>query len=141
MEYHGSKESWDILCSNLGPYPERGEYDIAHHFDVVQPDDCNLDKLISWMEEGHKRNPRENTAALKDALAKEESDLSKTRQAIIGNARPAFGMAPMSAPGGNRGTKTAPPIRFSAYELGLPIMPAPKKRNAEQLSRNTLVSI
>lgn len=139
MEYHGSRASWDMLCSNLGPYPERGEYDIAHHFEIVQPDDCNLDKLIAWMEEGHKRNPRENTVALKAALEKDEADLSKVRQAMIGNSLPAFGSAPMSGPGGGRGTKTYPVMK-SAEALGLPILPRPKKQT-DQLSRSSLVSL
>lgn len=132
MEYHGTREAWDEMCSNLGPYPERGEYDICHHFEFTGPDDCNLDKLISWIEEGRKRNPQENTNALKDAAAKEENDMRNARLDIIGNALPAFGSAPMVGHGGGRGTKTMPVLR-SAQEAGLPTFSANRRG---QLSRS-----
>ena len=46
------RATWDATLSILGPYPERGEYEKCHVFALSGPDDANLDKLISWIEEG-----------------------------------------------------------------------------------------
>lgn len=49
-----SRETWDWKYQNLGPYPERGEYQAVHFFETVQPADCSMEKLISWIEQGRK---------------------------------------------------------------------------------------
>ena len=89
----------------LGPYPARGMYQHAFTFDVpVQ--DCNLDKLIAWIEAGRMRSWQDHLDACKSEYEREEKDASNTRQAIIRNALPAFGTAPVTGYGGGSGTKT-----------------------------------
>lgn len=112
-------EVWNETMTILGPYPDRGEYDLAHVFDMVNPDDSNLEKLIIWINEGKNRSFFENRVACQANADAEELDRKRLRLDIIRDSLPAFGAAPMVGHGGGRGTKTAPILK-SAEELGLP---------------------
>jgi len=123
--------------NTLGPYPDRGEYEISHDFDLVGPGEANLEKLISWIEAGQKRSFAENRAACQADYDREEAATSSEMQARIENCFPAFGGVPMAGYGGGRRTKTFE-ISRSAREAGLPVM-RPTERG-KHLSRSTLVS-
>jgi hypothetical protein len=84
------------------------------------PSEANLEKLISWIEEGRKRSFSENREACQADWDAEQRDISLKSDAIIRNALPSFGIAPMVGRGGGRGTKTRPILK-TAQELGLPV--------------------
>jgi len=117
-----TREQWDLNMLALGPWPERGEYELCHVFDVAPPQDCCIDTLITWIEAG-RRIPFSETLVyqkkLNDAERKQKSDMA---DAMIRNRLPAFGGAPMVGRGGKRGSKTAKILK-SAEELGLPTTP------------------
>lgn len=140
QEFAGcTAEQWNAnhALTVLGPYPDRGEYEICHDFDIVGPADCNLDKLISWIEEGKKRSFWENRAACQADYDQQQKDISNEMQARIGNALPAFGSAPMVGHGGGRGTKTRPVLR-AAEDVGMPVMPAAER--GKHLTRSSVFS-
>lgn len=112
-------ETWNMMLTVLGPYPDRGEYELVHAFEACPPADANLDKLISWIEAGRKYSAAENLTSLRKDLEEEETGRRNQRLARISNALPAFGAAAMSGPGGGRGTKTMP-MQYTAEELNLP---------------------
>lgn len=119
-EYAGcDRETWDRTLSILGPYPERGEYELAHVFEACGPVDANLEKLISWIEESRKRSYWENRTALKEHYEQEQKGVRSVQDAMIRNRLSAFLDAPMSGYKGGRGSKTRPIVK-TAEELGLP---------------------
>ena len=138
-------DEWNRELTILGPYPDHGEYEICHKFDLVNPGDENLTKLINLIEQSHKTTRRngkvfdnpENTVACMRNAEREQAKISADMQDRIGNVLPAFGAAPMSGYGGSRGTK-AFPVERSAVEAGLPVM-RPTKRG-KHISRSTFVS-
>lgn len=138
-------EEWNRELTILGPYPDRGEYEICHKFNLASPDDESLTKLVALIEQSHKQTRRngaifdnpENTVACIAEAEQREAATSSEMQALIGNALPAFGAAPMSGYGGGRSTK-APPVRLSAQEAGLPVMP--RGERGRNISRSTLVA-
>jgi len=138
-------EEWNRELTILGPYPDRGEYEICHKFEKTTPTDESLTKLIELIEASHKNTRRngkvfdnpENTVACMEAAQREQAQISANMQDLIGNVLPAFGAAPMSGYGGSRGTK-AFPVERSAVEAGLPVM-NPAERG-KHISRSTLVS-
>jgi len=113
------RETWDRTLSILGPYPERGEYELAHVFEACGPVDANLEKLISWIEESRKRSYSENRTALKKHYEDERAGVRSVQDAMIRNSMSAFLDAPMSGYKGGRGSKTQPIVK-TAEELGLP---------------------
>lgn len=118
-----TQERWDLDpcgAKTLGPYPSRGEYHHAFTFEAATPDNCNLEKLVTWIEEGKTRSFQENRAACKAQYEAEERDSASLRAAIIDNAYPAFGATAISSRLVSRGTKDRPIIR-TAEELGLPV--------------------
>ncbi len=117
-----TREKWDQTMSINGPFPDRGEYDLCHAFEACDPTQANLDKLIMWINEGKNRRFDEIRSACADVYAQEDKDTGNMQDAVIRDALPAFGAAPMIGPGGGRGTKTGLILR-SANELGLPTRP------------------
>lgn len=114
-------ETWNQSLTLLGPYPSRGEYELAHTFTDLLPSDVNLEKLISMIEAGRERHSAyENSVSLRNDAEKEEREAKNYREAVIRNALPAFGAAAMSGPGGGRGTKTFD-LRLTAEQAGLPV--------------------
>ena len=129
-----TRARWDALVDPQsgyllnGPYPDRGEYYHAHTF-TCPIVDANLDKLISWIEEGRKRSWQDNL----DACKQEYDDDTKERQgrmdAIVKNALPAYCGSPFSGGAVSRGSKTAP-ILLTADQVRLPNgRPAPLGNN------------
>jgi hypothetical protein len=102
----------------LGPYPSRGEYDLAWEFDKGVDAD-NIDQVIAAAEKAHNERTFEDVRqAHKAEYEQEERDVRRESRAEIRDCVTAFGNAPMSARGHGRGSKTAPILR-SAEQLGL----------------------
>lgn len=111
-------ETWNMSLTLLGPYPSRGEYELAHVFDPYPQGEVG--KLIQMIEAGRERySAYENSVSLRAEAEKEELAGKRYREAVIRNALPAFGAAPMSGPGGGRGTKTFD-LPLTAQQAGLP---------------------
>jgi hypothetical protein len=102
-----------------GPFPERGVYFEVHRFAACAPADANIDKLVSWVNEGNKRTPAEIAAAIRNRYEGEDRDTMRMAKDRLRNCAPAFGTAPMAGFGGTRGTKTYR-ITKSAREAGMP---------------------
>jgi hypothetical protein len=113
-------ETWNMSMTLLGPYPSRGEYELAHTFSNLIPSDVNIEKLISLIEAGKNRySAYENSVSLRDEALREENSERNQRLAKIHNLLPAFGNAPMSGRSGGRGTKTFD-LPLTAQSAGLP---------------------
>jgi hypothetical protein len=102
-----SRETWDRENSILGPYPERGEYELCYTFDTMTPDNASIDKLIAWIEMGKRQSPGEIAQAIKDEQERELAAKRGTMRDRIANMLPAFGVSPLAGYGGTRGSKTA----------------------------------
>jgi hypothetical protein len=114
-----SRERWDFERSECGPYPERGDYYLSHAFETCGPADANLDKLISWIEEGRKRSwqdVKDGCQATYDADRKAAQSEGYDR---IHNALSAHLDFPMSGRYASRGSKTAG-MNLSARQSGMP---------------------
>jgi len=113
-------EVWNMSMTILGPYPSRGEYELAHNFGNLLPSDVNIEKLIQMIEAGPNRHSaNENAVSLRAEAEKEQKDAKNYREALIRNTLPAFGNAPMSGRNGGRGTKTFD-LPHTAQSAGLP---------------------
>jgi len=115
-----SREQWDREMLILGPYPERGEYEICHVFETCSIEDSNLEKLVAWIEMGRKTSFFETQTFHREDAAREKKAIGDQQEAMIKNWLPAFGTAPISGYGGGRSMKSAP-IMKTAEELGLPM--------------------
>lgn len=139
-------EEWNLDLTVLGPFPDRGEYEICHKFNLVTPNDENIASVIELIEQSHKNTRRNgtmfdnpaNTIACNEIQERKRAATSSEMQACIENLFPAFGGVPMAGYGGARGTKTFP-VELSAREAGLPVLPSPKERG-QSLSRSTIVA-
>ena len=119
-----SRSMWDLTMKDpqsgwllLGPYPDRGEYDLVWEFDHGVDSD-NLDQIIAACERARSRSFEDVRAAHKAEYEQEERDQKREAQAEIRDAMMAFGTRPMVSSRLARGFKTAPLMR-SAEELGL----------------------
>jgi hypothetical protein len=132
--------------SVLGPYPERGEYEICHVFNHVTPDDENLDMIVGLIEASHKNTRRvgrsfenpENTVACNRIAEEQQAANHRSMLDLIENTFPAFGGVPMAGYGGARGTKSFH-VELSAEDAILPVMPPPKERG-KHISRSTITA-
>lgn len=115
-----SRERWNAEMLILGPYPERGEYDLCHVFSPVLPDDCNIEKLISWIEAGRTKSFQDNLDACRAQYDQETKDRQREVEGRIHNAYPAFGGTAIASSRVARGTKN-PRIIRTAEEIGLPV--------------------
>ncbi len=139
-------EQWNETLTVLGPYPDRGEYEICHRFQLTNPTDENITQLIGLIDASHKNTRRnggvfdnpENTAACREIAEREQATISNEMQARIENCFPAYGGVPMAGYGGARGTK-ASSVKRTAKEVGLPVMPRAAQRG-QQISRSSIVS-
>lgn len=130
-----TRETWDMkLASMLGPYPSRGEYQHAHTF-TCAIDDANLDKLISWINEGKNRRWNEVHDACIAAYEYQKAESRQKARDLIQNALPAFGSTAFAGAHGKRGSKTVKDLR-PARGIG-----HLKKQNATGLhERHTLMA-
>ena len=126
-EEWATRAEWDLnYASSLGPYPERGEYDFCHGFELSGPSDANLDLLVSMIEYC-RTIPLARTRA---HIQGEEDALQKAKRNqiddMIRNRLPAFGCRPVFSRALNRGTEKVHKnvnLRYTAQEVGMPTKP------------------
>jgi hypothetical protein len=114
------KEDWNISRLILGPWPERGDYEICEPL-ACNPSDANIEKLISWVELGRSHSFNEiRQWHVNDAARIKKENRDKAEQ-IIRNALPAWGSRPFAGAHGRRVT----PMQDLQYaeDLGLPTRP------------------
>lgn len=122
------RQTWDLEKADLlGPYPDRGEYELCYIFDVCTPDNASIEKLIAWIEMGQRNSPAEIATAIRREQEREAASKRGTMRDRIANLLPAFGTAPMVGRGGARGTKTAQ-IERSAREVAARIAARRRER-------------
>ena len=119
-EYHKfGREDWDLNCLSLGPWPEKGEYELCYVFYPAPPADVSIEYRIKLIEASRKVPFSDTLNYQREDSAKELKSTRATAEDMIRNRLPAFGTQPLVGRGGGRGTKTAPIVR-TAQELGLP---------------------
>lgn len=101
-----TRERWDREMTILGPWPDRGEYDLCHEFELSGPVDANIEKLVSWIEEGRKRRFVEHQDACRAEYDQETKDIENMQEAAFKDKQSAFGSNALVGFGGGRGTKT-----------------------------------
>ncbi len=117
-----SRADWERDCLALGPWPERGEYELCHVFDTAQPSDASIEALVTLIEYGRQVPFADTLRWQREDALKEKLATRATAEAMIRNRFPAFGVESFVGAHGHRGTKTAPILK-SAEELGLPTRP------------------
>ena len=134
-----SQREWDTTMIDpvsgwllLGPYPARGEYDLAWEFDAGVDAD-SLDKIIGAVELGRNRSFEDLRQFHKAEYAGEEKQWKGDANAEVRDAVTAFGNAALSSRLVSRGSKTRGEIRYTAEEAGMPIPRANRKRNPKDL--------
>ena len=119
-EFHKfGRADWDLNCLSLGPWPEKGEYELCYVFYPAPPADVSIEYRIKLIEASRKVPFRDTLNYQRDDSEKNLKSTRATAEDMIRNRLPAFGTQPMIGRGGGRGTKTAPILR-TAQELGLP---------------------
>lgn len=136
-----TQRKWDLTMVDPntgwlinGPYPSRGEYDLAWEFDAGPAND-SIDKIIAAIEAGRRRSFQDVRDAHAAEYDYEREATRKQGEDQIRDAVSAFGASPMSARGYGRGTKTAPVLK-TAEELGLP---TPSRRGGRKRTPNAEV--
>lgn len=122
-----SKAEWDRTMVDpfsglllFGPYPARGDYELAWEFDKGVAAD-SIDNLIGAIEHGRSRSFEDIRAFHKAEYESEERRGKWSAEAEIRDAVTAFGNAPFSSSLLTRGSKTRAEMRFTAAEVGLPV--------------------
>lgn len=133
-----SQSEWDrtMTCPIsgfllLGPYPSRGEYELAWEFDLGVAQD-SLENVIGAVERGRDRTFQQIRQGHAAEYQYEEKDSRVQAEVEVRDACTYKGNAALSYGRHGRGTKTAPELR-SAEELGLPIPKANRLRNPKDL--------
>ena len=120
IEYHKfGREDWDLNCLALGPWPEKGEYELCYVFYPAPPADVSIEHRITLIEASRRVSFGDTLRYQREDSQKELKNTRATAEDMIRNRLPAFGINPLVGFGGGRGTKTGPILR-SAKELGLP---------------------
>lgn len=115
-----TKEQWNESRLILGPFPDRGDYELCHSFEVVPPDDCSIEKLITMLE--CRATDQENALWHRKDAEKQTKDTRTIAEDMIRNKLPAFGGRVLASSRIQRGTKTAP-LLLTAQQAGLPTRP------------------
>lgn len=115
-------ELWNSTMTFMGPYPSRGEYELAHIFESVPAADANIGKIISWIEAGKRHSANENRNSIREDLAREEKARQSYWHDRLMDRTHAFGTAAFVGYGGGRGTKTRE-FPLTAESAGLPQRP------------------
>lgn len=117
-----SREEWNRDNLILGPWPEKGEYELCHVFDVAPPSDASIETLISMIEYGRRIPFGEILAFHRKEAEKEQAERRAKAEDLIRDKLPAFGASPFVGGAGVRRVTPIPTLR-SAQELGLPTRP------------------
>ena len=122
---HLTKEEWnaDPASLRMGPYPEKGAWQIAGLPLTCSPDHANIDKLISWIETP-RYTPAQNAIAIQNKVHAEEKARSAKASDMIRSQLLPYGGEAWSGRGNRTGRVGRNPktvtVRHSANELGLP---------------------
>lgn len=115
-------EKWNAnpMLLNTGPFPARGDY-VRHETLACNPSDANIEKLITWIEEGRNRRAVDNFQACQSNMETSLADKKSKRDALIRNAMRPFNATDAMVGSGTRqrSTKTTPILK-SREEAGLP---------------------
>lgn len=123
--YEDPLSGWPLL----GPYPSRGEYELAFEFDHGVDAD-SLDNIVAAVERKRYRSFQDDRDQIANEREAEQKAFRSARDAEIRDAFTAFGVTPKpisSLTGVFRGTKTMPEL-LTAEECGLPVPNAPARR-------------
>ena len=124
-------EGKDWWAQQIGvPFPERGDYELAHAFELVHPENCDLDKLIAWVQAGKRYSLDEKIVFSREQASKEKESIGKTAREITRNRLPAFGCRPFFSRRVARGSeKIVRKVTHTAEELGLPVQNGQTRTN------------
>ena len=106
----------------LGPFPDRGEYEHCHTFELSGPEDANLDKLVQMIEASRKISFRDTREWHQKDAEREKKETQATAEDMIRNRLPAFGGRALASSHVRRSFKTAP-LLLTAQQAGLPTKP------------------
>lgn len=110
-------ETWNMSLTLLGPYPERGEYELAHTFNPMPMGEVG--KIITLINAGKRHSANENKNSIRADLDKQESDRQKYWHDRLMERTHAYGTAPIASSRVSRGTKTRD-FQIAAQQTGLP---------------------
>ena len=122
---HLTKEEWnaDPMSLRMGPYPDKGAWQMAGPPLTCSPDQANIDKLITWIET-KRYTPAQNAIAIRNKVDAEEKARSAMAADMIRNQLLPFGGEAWSGRGNRTGRVGRNPktvnVKYSANELGLP---------------------
>jgi hypothetical protein len=109
-EFAGSKEDWDLLYRDpatgfllLGPYPDRGEYQMVFTLDQTDVSQFNLEEIIKMIEHGKSNSAQSVKDACRRAYEKEEAAKDAIIEGTLRERLPAFGVRPMFSSAVGRG--------------------------------------
>ncbi len=105
-----TREAWERQNSLLGPYPDRGDYEIIFTFDAEAPTDGALRTVIAAAEFGSKITMAENRSFLKQQYEDEEAAKYNELCDRIRSRLPFMGSQAISGRV-SRGTKNFKPMR------------------------------
>lgn len=122
QQYAGvTRDTWNrTQLLTLGPFPDRGEYELCHVFEACGPENCNLEKLISVIE---LRSSYQELQTWHQRDAEKETKRNQTMaEDMIRNKLPAYGGRPIFSSRVARNFKNAP-LLLTAQQAGLPTRP------------------
>ena len=126
VQYGGTPRQWELQQTDeetgllvLGPYPQRGEYDVKWYFGQEYPTVSQVEKMIQVIFAGDRYTSAEKKAAMVEADKKAHLERVARNKDIILDALPGHGLNPSSShPGKKRPEDYA--LRVSANDLGFP---------------------
>jgi hypothetical protein len=115
-EMYGSPELWELENRDektglliLGPFPNSGEYEHVHTFEVggqyVPLVPATIEAICYLVEKSREFSFRQKKAALEAQQEREDRTFKSRQDDILRDARGAFNNQPMSAAGGNADRK------------------------------------
>jgi hypothetical protein len=109
-----SKEQWNLEYRDpatglllLGPFPDRGDYQLIISIAPEDIVDFNIEKLIQWQQMGREHTDQERKSALLAEYAKEEQAKDVILEGTLREKLPAFGVRPMFSSRVGRGSERA----------------------------------
>jgi hypothetical protein len=109
-----SKEQWNLEYRDpatglllLGPFPDRGDYQLIISIAPEDIVDFNIEKLIQWQQMGRNNSQQEIKDAILRDYAKDEAKRDVILEGTIREKLPAFGVRPMFSSRVHRGSERA----------------------------------
>lgn len=118
------KEYWERNLLIIGPWPERGDYELIHMFLEAPPTDGQVEKLITWSKAGRERISFGQTLTFnREDAGREKQQRSDMADAMLKNRLPAFGARAFAGAHGRRRSHAEDAELKTAEQLGLPTTP------------------